>query len=67
MNHSIDIYRIINGQYFTNELFEQIEIKDVNFPTEILEFCNLYNVIISNRKEDILICRYTKQPKYFIK
>lgn len=63
----VDIYRIINGLYCTNDLVEQIEFKDPTFPTEILEFCNRHNVMISDKNEDILICRETKQPKYFIK
>lgn len=63
----VDVYRIINGTYITRDLVAQIEFKDPTFPTELLEFCNEYNVMISEVNEDVLICRETKQPKYFIK
>lgn len=63
----VDIYRIINGKYCIDQLVTQIEIKDSFSQFEILEFCNENNVMISNYSEDVLICRDTKEPKYFIK
>lgn len=63
----VDVYRIINGLYRTNDLVEQIEFKDPLFQVELLEFCNRHNVMISDKNEDVLVCRDTKQPKYFIK
>ena len=57
----VNIYRVINGKYLTNDLVEEIEIYNVKI------FCDEWNVIESKYNNQILICRDTKQPKYFIK
>lgn len=57
----VNIYRVINGKYITNDLVVKIEANNIKI------FCDEYNVIESEYNNKILICRDTKQPKYFIK
>ena len=65
--YTVDIYRIINGIYKTNALYQQIESEDGFLTKEIEQFCVENDCIHSEVNEDVLLCKFTKQPKYFIK
>jgi len=64
---SIDIYQIINGKYIRESVFESIDIENVNEDTEIQEFCNRNNCECCDYDDSLLVCKDTKQPKFYVR
>jgi len=65
MTNTIDVYRVINGVYMTNSLYDTINVIGINDSTEMDTWTEKHNVHFVN--EDILVDNHTKQPKYFIR
>ena len=66
--HSVDIFKIINGIYpITDKPYATLEIEDVNESYEIDMFCYENNCYYVEGKDDILYCKKTDEPRFFIR
>lgn len=65
--HTIDIFKVINGQYKTDVLVATLDIEDIYQTTEIDKFCQENDCYYTEGNDDILFYNGTKQPKYWIR
>lgn len=65
MENSIDIYKVINGQYKSDVLVETLEIEDVFYSTEIDQFCEEHNCYYED--DTVLYCNDTHVALYHVK
>jgi hypothetical protein len=67
MEHSIDIFKTINGLYKSNTLVTSLEVSDPYDTQELETFCQENECYYTDDHDDILFCNKTNQPKFWIR